>query len=123
MSIIFHEYTPRNLIITYQSQKSHKPSNCSQRAVQVVVGLDIPADVVQVMYREFWELTCMHKLNVIYEEIESFPSFLKLHKIVEEQGMSENEVINVLKLANNNELPYLQEKVEYLRHEINNLEL
>ena len=29
--------------------------------------------------------------------------------------MGENEVINVLKLANNNELRYLQDKVEYLR--------
>jgi len=37
--------------------------------------------------------------------------------------MGENEVINVLKLANNNELPYLQDKVEFLRNEKNNLEL
>ena len=37
--------------------------------------------------------------------------------------MGENEVISVLKLANNNELPYLQDKVEYLKNEINNLEL
>jgi hypothetical protein len=29
----------------------------------------------------------------------------------------------VLKLANNNEVSFLQEKVEYLRTEINNLEL
>ena len=29
----------------------------------------------------------------------------------------------MLKLANNNELPYLQEKVEYFRNRINNLEL
>ena len=37
--------------------------------------------------------------------------------------MGEQELINVLKLANNNELSYLQDKVEYLRNEINNLEL
>jgi uncharacterized coiled-coil DUF342 family protein len=92
--------------------------------VQVVIALDIPADVVQAMYREFWELTGMHRLNVIYEEKkDSLPSLLKLHKIVEEQRMSEGEVINVLKLANNNELPYLQGKVEYFRNEINRLEL
>jgi uncharacterized coiled-coil DUF342 family protein len=42
---------------------------------------------------------------------------------VEEQRMTEDEVINVLKLANNNELPYLQGKVEYFRNEINKLEL
>ena len=32
-------------------------------------------------------------------------------------------IINVLKLANNNEVSFLQEKVEYLRTEIDNLEL
>ena len=37
--------------------------------------------------------------------------------------MDENEVINVLKLANNNELRCLQDNVEYLRNGINNLEL
>jgi hypothetical protein len=42
---------------------------------------------------------------------------------VEKQGMGENEVINVPKLANNNELRDLQEKVEYFRNQIRNLEL
>jgi prefoldin subunit 5 len=37
--------------------------------------------------------------------------------------MGELEIINVLKLANNNELSYLQDKVEYFRNEINRLEL
>jgi hypothetical protein len=49
----------------------------------------------------------------LYEEMKDrLPSILELHKIVEEQGMGKNEVINVLKLANNNELPYLQERVD-----------
>ena len=92
--------------------------------VQVVIALDIPADEVHAIYREYWELKGMHRLNVLYEEAkDSLPSILKLHKIVEEQGMGQQELINVLKLANNNELPYLQERVEYLRNEINNLEL
>jgi uncharacterized coiled-coil DUF342 family protein len=90
----------------------------------VVIALDIPADVVQAMYREFWELAGLPKLNVIYEEKkDSLTSLLKLHKIVEEQMMTEGEVINVLKLANNNELRDLHEKVEYFRNQIRNLEL
>ncbi|MGB6674021.1 MAG: hypothetical protein WBE34_16440 [Candidatus Nitrosopolaris sp.] len=92
--------------------------------VDVVIALDIPADEVRAIYREYWELKGMHKLNVIYEEAKNtLPSVLKLHKLVKEQGMAENEVINVLRLANNNELSYLQDKVDYLRNEINNLEL
>jgi predicted nuclease with TOPRIM domain len=53
----------------------------------------------------------------------NFPSIASKHQIVEKQWMGENEVINVLKLANNNELPYLQDKVEFLRNDQNNLEL
>jgi len=91
--------------------------------VQVVIALDISPDEVHAIYREYWELKGMYKLNVVYEEAkDSLPSLLKLYKIVKEQDMGEDEVRNVLKLANNNELPYLQDKVEYLRNEKNNLE-
>ena len=92
--------------------------------VQVVIALDILADEVHAIYREYWELKGMHKLKVVYEEAkDSLPSILKLLKIVKQQHMDENEVINVLKPANNNELRYLQDNVEYFRNGINNLEL
>jgi hypothetical protein len=92
--------------------------------VDVVIAIDMQAEEVHAIYREYWELKGMYKLNVLYEEAkDTLPSVLKLHRVVEEQGMGEQEIINVLKLANNNELPYLQDKVEYLKNEINNLEL
>ena len=37
--------------------------------------------------------------------------------------MEEQQIINVLDLVNHNQLEYLQGKVEYLRNEINNLDL
>jgi uncharacterized coiled-coil DUF342 family protein len=54
---------------------------------------------------------------------DSLTSLLKLHKIVEEQRMNEGVVINVLKLANKNELRDLKEKAEYFRNQIRNSEL
>ena len=48
---------------------------------------------------------------------------MRLHRIVNDLGMGEQEIINVLDLANHNQLEYLQDKVEYLRNEINKLEL
>jgi hypothetical protein len=91
--------------------------------VDVVIALDIPADEVRAIYREYWDLKGMHKLSQIYEAKYDLRTFLRLHKIVNDLGMGEQEIINTLKLANNNELPYLQEKVEYFRNRINNLEL
>jgi hypothetical protein len=70
--------------------------------VEVAIALDLPADQVQAIYREFWELNNMHELAEVYEEIRPYlPSFLRLHKILNDLGMGEQEIINVLKLANN----------------------
>jgi hypothetical protein len=47
---------------------------------------------------------------------------LRLHRIVNDLGMGEQQIINVLDLANHNQLQYLQDKVEYLSNEVNMLE-
>jgi exonuclease VII small subunit/predicted DNA-binding protein YlxM (UPF0122 family) len=96
--------------------------------VQVVIALDIPADEVHAIYREYLELNGMYDVLQIYDQIRysgkySLPSFLRLHRIVNDLGMEEQQIINVLDLANHNQLEYLQDKVEYLRNETNNLEL
>lgn len=38
-------------------------------------------------------------------------------------GMGEQEIINALKLANNNEVQFLQERVDYLRNQLMKLEI
>ena len=96
--------------------------------VQVVIALDIQADEVHAIYREYLELNGMYDVLQIYDQIRysgkySLPSFLRLHRIVNDLGMGEQQIINVLDLANHNQLEYLQGKVEYLRNEINNLDL
>jgi hypothetical protein len=66
----------------------------------------------------------MHKLVEVYEEIRPYlPSFLKLHKILNDRAMGEQEIINVLELAKNHQLEHLQWKVEHLRNDIQMLEV
>jgi DNA-binding Lrp family transcriptional regulator len=92
--------------------------------IDVVIALDLPADDVRAIFREFWELKGMYKLAQIYEEAEyDLHTLLRLHKIVKDLGMGEQEIINVLKLANNNEIQFLQERVDYLRNHLRNLEI
>ena len=51
--------------------------------VEVAIALDIPADQVQAIYREFWELNNMHELAEVYEEIRPYlSSVLRLHKVL-----------------------------------------
>ncbi|MGA8084955.1 MAG: hypothetical protein WB988_24135, partial [Candidatus Nitrosopolaris sp.] len=64
-----------------------------------------------------------YKLAEAYDQIkDNLPSFLRLHKILNDRGMGEQEIINVLELANNHQLQHLQWKVEYLRNDIEMLE-
>jgi hypothetical protein len=66
----------------------------------------------------------MYELGQIYDEAEyDFHKLLRLHKIVKGLGMEEHDIINVLELAKNNQLEYLQWKVEYLRNDIEVLEV
>ena len=91
--------------------------------VEVVIALDLPADKVQAIYQEYWELDHMYKLAQIYEEAKyDLHDLLRLHKIVKDLGMEKQDIINVLDLVKHNQLQTLQWKAEYLRYEINTLE-
>jgi hypothetical protein len=95
-----------------------------KKLVEVVIALDVPPDEVRAIYRDFCGLNNMHQLVEVYDEIEDYlPSLLGLHRIVKSQGMGEQEIVNVLKLANNNGIQFLQEKVDYLRNHLRNLEI
>jgi uncharacterized coiled-coil protein SlyX len=91
--------------------------------VEVVIALDLPSDQVQAMYQEYWELEGMYRLAQIYEEAKyDLPDLLALHRIVKGLGMEKHDIKNVLEIAKNNQLEYLQPKVKYLKYEISMLE-
>ncbi|MGB7957189.1 MAG: hypothetical protein WCF23_24710, partial [Candidatus Nitrosopolaris sp.] len=95
-----------------------------KKLVEVVIALDIPPDEVRAIYRDFCGLDNMHQLDEVYDEIEDYlPSLSGLHRMVKSQGMGEQEIVNVLKLANDNGIQFLQEKVDYLRNHLRNLEI
>src|SRR5215469_2396285 len=96
----------------------------SKSPVEVAIALDLPGDRVRAMYREYWDLSGRHDLAQIYDEARyDIRGLLRLHKIVKDLGMDEKEIIKVLELAKYNELQNLQWKVEYLRNEVNTLEM
>jgi hypothetical protein len=74
------------------------------------------------IYRQYLETKNMYDFLQAYDQIKhsgrySISSFLRLHRIIEDLGMGEQQLINVLNLANHNQLEHLQWKVEYLRSE------
>jgi hypothetical protein len=92
--------------------------------IEVAIQLDLAADRVRAIYREYWELTGRYKLAQIYDEAEyDLHGLLRLHRIFKDLGMGEHDIHNVLELARNNQLQYLQWKVEYLRNDVEMLEI
>lgn len=91
--------------------------------VEVAIALDLPTDQVQAIYQEYWELDGLCRLAQIYDEAKyDLHDLLALHRIVKGLGMEKQDIKKVLELAKNNQLQYLQPKVEYLRNEISVLE-
>ena len=92
--------------------------------IEVAIALDEPGDRVRAMYREYWELSGRYELAQIYDEARyDVRGLLRLHKILKDLGLGEKEIIKVLELAKDHELENLQWKVDYLRNEVNMLEM
>jgi hypothetical protein len=83
--------------------------------VDVVIELDLPADEVREIYRQFLELKNMYKLIEVYDEMQNYlPSLLELFRIIESRGINKNDIIDVLMLINTGQVPFLQKKVANL---------
>jgi len=91
--------------------------------VEVAIALDLPANQVGAIYREYWELEGMYGLAQIYDEAKyDLYDLLRLHRIVKVLGLEKHDVISAFELIKNNQLETLQWKAGYLRFEINTSE-
>ena len=91
--------------------------------VEVAIALDLPADLVQAIYREYLELEGMYGLVQIYEEAKyDIHDLLRLHRIAKARGMEKRDIISVFDLIKYNQLETMEWRAGYLRSEINRLE-
>jgi hypothetical protein len=67
---------------------------------KVVIELDLPTEEVRMIYRQYRETENMYDFIQAYDQIKnsmySISSFLRLHKIVSDLRMGEQQIINVL---------------------------
>jgi chromosome segregation ATPase len=75
------------------------------------------------LYKEYRKLEGLHKLNLIGEEIgeEKIEYFVEFYNRAKERGMGIMHMVKALAIANE-DLPYLEQKRELLKIEINDLE-
>jgi hypothetical protein len=105
-----------------QSTQAYKLFSEGKSPVQVAIALNIREPEVARFYIEYWKLVQRHSLSRIYEEIkDDIGSFVKLYRLAKVERMGVAQVVNLLKIANN-DLPLVEHKYERLKREVDDLE-
>jgi len=105
------------------STQAYKLFSEDKTPIEVAVALNAKESEVTRFYKEYWKLNQMQDLNMVYEEIKRhIIPFLKLYRSARAAGMSEQHVVNLLRIANDN-LPAVEHRYEGLEQEVNSLEI
>src|SRR5215208_3021820 len=106
----------------YPSTQAYKLFSEGKTPLEVAITLNTRESEATKFYKEYWNLKQLHNLNIVYEEVEDdIGHFVKLYKLSKAKGMGVQQVINLLKIANNN-LPEIEWRYERLESEVTALE-
>ena len=91
--------------------------------VEVAIELNLPASKVSKLYREYWKLRGLDKLNTIYKETNGkIWIVLKLYKeLIKKRRMSIDQVIDVVEIAIH-KLPHMERLYEQVKDEVDKLQ-
>jgi transposase len=104
------------------STQAYKHFSNGKTPLDVAIELDLRESEATKFYKEYWKLKQLHNLNMVYEETKGdIGPFLNLYRLSKAAGMSLQQVVHLLKIANNN-LPEIQLRYERLKGEVNTLE-
>ena len=107
------------------STQAYKLFSERKTPIQVAVALNLKESEITKFYKEYCKLNQMHDLNIVYEELKGdITPFLKLYRSTRAAGMSEEHVVNLLRIANDDDnLPAIEYKYNRLEQEVNSLEI
>jgi transposase len=94
-----------------------------KQSVEVAIELDIPADKVEELHVQYWRLSKLDDLEILYHEVEySLSLFLQLHKILKDNRITKDkDISDLIELANDG-LPNLSARFEVLLNQVTALE-
>ena len=97
------------------STKAFKLFSQGKSPVQVAIKLDLGSEEVDSLYRQYWLLRGLYRLNELYEEVKDYLlEYSRLFSIMKKHGLtSKQQIVNAIKYAN--ELPGLTDKVQKLK--------
>jgi hypothetical protein len=100
--------------------KAYKLFDEGKSPLEVTAELNLHGPQVQQYYVEYWNLRKMHRLVDIYPEIQdSMGYFLKLTRLGKEQGVTPEQIIKLVQMADN--IHKLQDKLQRLQSEVTDI--
>ena len=84
--------------------QAYKLFSKGKTPIEVAVALNAREAEVTNFYKEYLKLNHMHDLNIVYDELRGdIIPFLKLYRSARAAGMNVEHVVNLLKIANNDD--------------------
>jgi transposase len=94
-----------------------------KQSVEVAIELDMPADKVEELHIQYWRLSKLDNLEILYHEAEySLSLLLRLHDILKDKRITKDKDISDLIELVNNDLPNLRARFEVLLNQVTGLE-
>jgi hypothetical protein len=110
------------------SAEAYKLFSEGKTPVQVAITLNLGQPEVSKLYLEYWKLKRLHKLYCAYTELgdDGIGDFLKLHKLAKKEGVSREQVVKLLQLADEDNpfgLSRLEKRRNWLINKIHDLDM
>jgi hypothetical protein len=104
------------------SSQAYRLFSEDKTPLDVAIELSLTESATTKYFREHWRLKGLHNLDLIYEDIKDDISFIiKLHRKMRAAGVGVEQVINLIKIANN-DLPVVEQNYQKLKREVDFLE-
>src|SRR5215217_5447577 len=101
------------------SNKAYRLFSKGKTPIQVAIALNLSEDETTKFYQEYWNLTQMHELRIVYEEIgPDIVHFLKLYRLSKDAHTNARQIINLLQIANN-DLQSVEGRYQKLQQNVN----
>jgi transposase len=94
-----------------------------KQSVEVAIELDIPADQVEELHVQYWRLSKLDNLEILYHEAEySLSLLLRLYNVLKDKRITKDkDISDLIELANDG-LPNLRARFELLLNQVTTLE-
>ena len=94
-----------------------------KQSVEVAIELDMPADKVEELHVQYWRLSKLDNLEILYHEAEySLSLLLRLHNILKDKRITKDKDISDLIELASHDLPNLEANFDVLLNQVTALE-